>query len=192
MTWIKEYETTLRKRYTKLGRHVRFIENTTTRYKKFHNRAIFRFERNEVLRDDPDHYNSYFYYDRFDRAKQYRFVADMRRKLSKRDDLKVRSHWYEAVIYYNNFADLWKLIPSDCKNDLAALEVMDPQAQQAVDNFVHDYPISLKVKGKLPYGEYRYRLYVADGSRVRGSIGSETLGLIHDTLLNYSNDVKIT
>lgn len=174
MTWIDDVQTKIKKQY-KIAPLI--AENYKTRYKHYHNRAGFR-----LVLDDKN-FEETSYWRNHDWGKFHQLKAALTSKLG--NNIKLRNEWFETFVYFKDLDAFLAAIPKNLIPYLSSLELMNPCAIVAKENFVHDYPVDLVVKPRLPFDKYRYRIYTATNGKVRNSIGQENLLSIYGSIKAY-------
>jgi hypothetical protein len=172
MTWINDIKQQVKKDY---NIEPRIVENYQTRYKKYHHRAAFRFE---IAPGEPS-----YSWSGHDWQSSGRMARGLRDAMG--DNVRIRNEWTETFVYFNDLTVLLDAVPRQYQKSLIRLEIMQPEAVAAKQNFTHDYPVELSVRKQLPYNRYRYRIHLAGSGKIRKSIGESNLAAIYDVLKAY-------
>lgn len=172
MTWINDIKQQVKKDYKV---EPRIVENYQTRYKQYHHRAAFHFE---LDKSDPG-----YSWSRHDWMSSTRMARSLRDAMG--DNVRIRNEWTETFVYFNDLSALMNAVPRQYRKNLIRLEIMQPEAVVAKQNFTHDYPVELSVRKQLPYDRYRYRIHLTGSGKIRKSIGESNLSAIYSALQAY-------
>lgn len=165
--------------------------------------------RNQIGRDIKVHENLKFFYKDFAHKATFSLMYHSNNRLgwstnwelghkifqhlalTMQTSTRTRAGYLEGYVYFNDVDDFLNSIHSSHLQHLVKLDLMDQSLIDASQKFTHDYSVKLAVVKSLPWDTYRYKIHVNTSSKIRKSIGVQTMSAIANLLKCY-NGIKVT
>ena len=165
-----------------LEKKVRFKTNNKVFYKKFYHKATFEFKsRAELSRN--------YSYNQTDSVSGWSMFRSLEKSMT--SDIRCKMGYCEGYVYFTDYNDLIANLRNEDFQRLLRMEIMPEQTIAAINEFKHEYQVTLSVVKSLPFDTYRYKVHINTSSKIRKQIGTQNLGSIVNLLTAYDG-IRIT